>query len=217
MLTMKLLSAGLLALGAISAQGALLKPYEQCGGLTWKNAYECEAGYSCEPAGDNAFPNYECYPNIGPIVSHTLPWGQCGGQGYNGPRLCTFGWDCVVMNLYHSQCLQNADYIPPALTPTPNLSGPGSFCGDTGVARGFPAECIPGFTCTGPGVYGYWVCTRTSEASTLVPVTTLKTSTSAYTSTTTTSKSITKSTTKTTTKRSTKTSTKSSVKASPTK
>lgn len=33
-------------------------------------------------------------------------WGQCGGQGFNGPTACPSGWTCKVSNPYYSQCLQ---------------------------------------------------------------------------------------------------------------
>jgi len=28
----------------------------------------------------------------------------------------------------------------------------------TATDRGYPADCVPGYTCSGPGVYGYYVC-----------------------------------------------------------
>jgi cellulose 1,4-beta-cellobiosidase len=32
-------------------------------------------------------------------------WGQCGGQGWNGPTCCASGSTCKVSNPYYSQCL----------------------------------------------------------------------------------------------------------------
>ncbi|KFA69378.1 hypothetical protein S40285_08896 [Stachybotrys chlorohalonatus IBT 40285] len=32
-------------------------------------------------------------------------WGQCGGSGWNGPRVCNPGWVCTYLNQWHSQCL----------------------------------------------------------------------------------------------------------------
>ncbi|KAF3920256.1 hypothetical protein AA313_de0208024 [Arthrobotrys entomopaga] len=31
--------------------------------------------------------------------------GQCGGQGWTGPKVCANGWTCKVSNSYYSQCL----------------------------------------------------------------------------------------------------------------
>ncbi|KAH6714106.1 hypothetical protein BKA61DRAFT_674716 [Leptodontidium sp. MPI-SDFR-AT-0119] len=157
---MKLHSIILLVLGAVSVQAAPLLPYEQCGGLGWRNAYECQTGFSCRPVGTDGFPRYQCLPTVGPVVPHAFPYGQCGGQTFVGPTLCAPGWTCTVANVYFSTCVQNENYTAPALSPTPDLSGPGSYCAATATARGYPAECIPDFTCTGPGVYGFYVCLR---------------------------------------------------------
>lgn len=32
-------------------------------------------------------------------------WGQCGGQGYNGPTVCASPYTCQTQNPYYSQCL----------------------------------------------------------------------------------------------------------------
>lgn len=32
-------------------------------------------------------------------------WGQCGGQGWNGPTRCAAPWTCTVGNPWYSQCL----------------------------------------------------------------------------------------------------------------
>ncbi|KAG4428878.1 hypothetical protein IFR05_015639 [Cadophora sp. M221] len=130
------------------------------GGLGWRNAYDCQSGYSCRPVGTDAFPRYQCLPTVGPVIAHAFPYGQCGGQTFVGPTLCAPGWTCTVANVYFSTCVQNANYTVPALSPTPNLSGPGSYCAATATARGYPADCISEFTCTGPGVYGFYVCLR---------------------------------------------------------
>ncbi|KAL3440150.1 glycoside hydrolase [Aspergillus insuetus] len=32
-------------------------------------------------------------------------WGQCGGNGWTGPRVCESPWTCTVVNDWYSQCL----------------------------------------------------------------------------------------------------------------
>ncbi|KAL4744958.1 hypothetical protein BDW72DRAFT_211897 [Aspergillus terricola var. indicus] len=32
-------------------------------------------------------------------------WGQCGGNGWTGPRVCESPWTCTVVNEWYSQCL----------------------------------------------------------------------------------------------------------------
>ncbi|KAL2797073.1 glycoside hydrolase [Aspergillus keveii] len=32
-------------------------------------------------------------------------WGQCGGQGWQGPTQCVSPWTCTVVNQWYSQCL----------------------------------------------------------------------------------------------------------------
>jgi endoglucanase len=32
-------------------------------------------------------------------------WGQCGGNGWTGPRVCQSPWTCTVVNEWYSQCL----------------------------------------------------------------------------------------------------------------
>ncbi|CZT43280.1 uncharacterized protein RSE6_03290 [Rhynchosporium secalis] len=195
---MKLPSLIHLVVSAASAHAALLKAYEQCGGLSWKKVYECESGYNCNSVGGDAFPNYQCLPSFGSVVPHLFPYAQCGGQEFRGSTICAYGWDCVIINQFFSQCQMNTNYVPPALSPTPNLAGPGNFCAGSAIARGQPAVCILGFTCSSPGVYGYEVCQRSQSASTSAsvsssaPAATLKMST---TSTKSTSKSTSKSST----------------------
>ncbi|KIN05277.1 hypothetical protein OIDMADRAFT_25848 [Oidiodendron maius Zn] len=147
----------LLFLGAVSAQDVLVELYGQCGGLSYYGQWQCVPGSTCTAAGTNAFPGYQCYPNVGPIVPHCFPYAQCGGQGYVGPTLCPPGWTCVASNQYFSNCVADANTTTPA-DPTPDLAGPGNFCGESAVERSSPTDCVPGFACSGPGVYGYYVC-----------------------------------------------------------
>lgn len=56
------------------------------------------------------------------------PWGQCGGQNYQGETTCTEGHTCVEQNAYYSQCLQSAntntnpDNLSSAAAPPPAAS-----------------------------------------------------------------------------------------------
>jgi len=160
-----------------------VEPYGQCGGLDWYYSWECEPGYTCSPVGTDAFPNYQCYPDVGPIVAHVFPYGQCGGQTYTGPTLCPPGWSCVASNAYFSNCVENANTTTPA-DPTPDLANPGGMCGETAVEHSSPTDCVPGYTCSGPGVYGYYVCllgVSTSESTPGATTTVIDISTTAVT------------------------------------
>ncbi|KAK0121228.1 hypothetical protein ONS96_011405 [Cadophora gregata f. sp. sojae] len=161
-------AAGLLLVmvGAGAAKSELLVPYAQCGGPEWRGAYDCQAGYHCGPAGTSAFPSYQCLPDTGPIIPHAFPWGQCGGVSWQGPFLCAPGWSCVVANAYFSTCVVNPGHSDASVSPTPNLAAPGSWCGATAIARKEPAECVKGFTCSGPCTYGYYACLRSPSIGT---------------------------------------------------
>ncbi|CZS94870.1 uncharacterized protein RAG0_04702 [Rhynchosporium agropyri] len=213
-LTMKLPSLIHLVVSAASAHAALLKAYEQCGGLSWKKVYECESGYNCNSVGGDAFPNYQCLPSFGSVVPHLFPYAQCGGQEFRGSTICAYGWDCnhqpILLSVSDEHKLRPSSIISYAescrareflmrdegemsmlMTEIPIGAG-------SAIARGQPAVCILGFTCSSPGVYGYEVCQRSQSASTSAsvsssaPAATLKMST---TSTKSTSKSTSKSST----------------------
>ncbi|TFK24069.1 hypothetical protein FA15DRAFT_436220 [Coprinopsis marcescibilis] len=51
-----------------------------------------------------SLPQLPTTTNTGPQPTQSL-WGQCGGQGYNGPSLCTGGTACKLLNKYFSQCI----------------------------------------------------------------------------------------------------------------
>ncbi|KAF9034287.1 hypothetical protein BJ165DRAFT_1417416 [Panaeolus papilionaceus] len=55
-------------------------------------------------------------------------WGQCGGQGYNGPTQCVSGSYCNYQNPYYSQCIPGAGPTTavPTPTPTPTYTPPTS-------------------------------------------------------------------------------------------
>ncbi|KAK0120196.1 hypothetical protein ONS95_011602 [Cadophora gregata] len=116
--------------------------------------------------GTSAFPSYQCLPDTGPIIPHAFPWGQCGGVSWQGPFLCAPGWSCVVANAYFSTCVVNPGHSDASVSPTPNLAAPGSWCGATAIARKEPAECVKGFTCSGPCTYGYYACLRSPSIGT---------------------------------------------------
>jgi len=42
--------------------------------------------------------------NTGGSGSCSAIWGQCGGQGWQGPTCCQSGSTCVASNQYYSQC-----------------------------------------------------------------------------------------------------------------
>jgi len=41
------------------------------------------------------------------VLAAVQPWGQCGGQNWQGETGCTEGHTCVEQNAYYSQCLQS--------------------------------------------------------------------------------------------------------------
>ncbi|KAM5360205.1 hypothetical protein ACJZ2D_013915 [Fusarium nematophilum] len=43
-------------------------------------------------------------------------WGQCGGQGWNGPTTCVAGYKCTYGNPFYSQCLPSSDAPGSTLT-----------------------------------------------------------------------------------------------------
>ncbi|KAK3309753.1 glycoside hydrolase family 5 protein [Chaetomium strumarium] len=42
------------------------------------------------------------------VAAQSGPYGQCGGNGYNGPTTCASGYHCVYQNDWYSQCLPGA-------------------------------------------------------------------------------------------------------------
>jgi acetylxylan esterase len=40
-----------------------------------------------------------------PTGNCAAKWGQCGGEGYTGPKCCQSGSTCTVSNQWYSQCL----------------------------------------------------------------------------------------------------------------
>ncbi|KAG7115645.1 acetylxylan esterase A like protein [Verticillium longisporum] len=49
---------------------------------------------------------------VAPPTTTTAPagptqvrWGQCGGQGWTGPKVCAAPYTCQVQNAWYSQCL----------------------------------------------------------------------------------------------------------------
>ena len=44
---------------------------------------------------------------VSSIAAQVAEWGQCGGDGYNGPRTCDAGLKCYKQHQWYSQCLRN--------------------------------------------------------------------------------------------------------------
>ncbi|KAK1749739.1 hypothetical protein QBC47DRAFT_365801 [Echria macrotheca] len=44
------------------------------------------------------------------VVAQQAIYGQCGGQGWNGPTSCQAGTECKYQNDYYSQCLSENDH-----------------------------------------------------------------------------------------------------------
>lgn len=40
-----------------------------------------------------------------PTGGEQVRWGQCGGEGWQGPTRCQSPWTCTVVNYWYSQCL----------------------------------------------------------------------------------------------------------------
>ncbi|KAI9150048.1 Diaminopropionate ammonia-lyase [Paramyrothecium foliicola] len=69
-------------------------------------------------------------------VSAQAPnWGQCGGSGWTGPTKCNPGWNCIFLNEWHSQCLQEPSVSTTCSDPIDRLQGyaAGSSGGGFGV------------------------------------------------------------------------------------
>ncbi|KAJ6499346.1 glycoside hydrolase [Mycena sanguinolenta] len=76
-------------------------------------------------------------------LAQSLPFGQCGGEGWTGQTTCTSGWTCVVQNSFYSQCLQQivstASTSVPATTTMKATSSTTSSSSTTSVT-GFAAS-----------------------------------------------------------------------------
>ncbi|KFX97800.1 hypothetical protein O988_04682 [Pseudogymnoascus sp. VKM F-3808] len=63
-----------------------------------------------------------------PAVAQQAIWGQCGGQGWTGPKTCVSGSTCTYANDWYSQCLPggngNPGTTPPATTAPPATTPP---------------------------------------------------------------------------------------------
>ncbi|KAL2752044.1 polysaccharide lyase family 1 protein [Sodiomyces alcalophilus JCM 7366] len=42
---------------------------------------------------------------LGGAAAQQSPWGQCGGNGWDGPRTCVSGYTCEFGNEWYSQCV----------------------------------------------------------------------------------------------------------------
>ncbi|TFK26130.1 hypothetical protein FA15DRAFT_654610 [Coprinopsis marcescibilis] len=48
------------------------------------------------------------------VAAAVGPWGQCGGNGYNGDTTCVSGYSCSKLNDWYSQCQPGT--VPPVTT-----------------------------------------------------------------------------------------------------
>ncbi|KAL2267953.1 hypothetical protein VTJ83DRAFT_5230 [Remersonia thermophila] len=52
------------------------------------------------------------------VLAQSQLWGQCGGNGWNGPTTCVAGATCVKQNDWYSQCLPGNNNPAPQPQPT---------------------------------------------------------------------------------------------------
>ncbi|KAJ7901783.1 glycoside hydrolase [Mycena olivaceomarginata] len=87
-------------------------------------------------------------------VSQTLaqsqPFGQCGGQGWNGPTTCTSGWTCVPQNDFYSQCLQQTVTTTSAPTSSPPATSTTSKTTSSTVSTSSSSATVTGFPASAP-------------------------------------------------------------------
>jgi len=59
-----------------------------------------------------------------------MPYSKCGGLGYTGPTMCTPGFKCVELNVFHSTCdlAKKAPVAMPKVSMT-SPPRPGQACG----------------------------------------------------------------------------------------
>jgi len=50
-------------------------------------------------------------------------WGQCGGQGFTGPTVCSAGSVCYYLNPFFSNCYPTATSTAKANTVAKSLAG----------------------------------------------------------------------------------------------
>ncbi|KAL1843233.1 hypothetical protein VTJ49DRAFT_2564 [Mycothermus thermophilus] len=53
------------------------------------------------------------------VLAQSQLWGQCGGNGWNGPTTCVAGATCVKQNDWYSQCLPGGNNNPNPPPPPP--------------------------------------------------------------------------------------------------
>ncbi|CZT43279.1 uncharacterized protein RSE6_03289 [Rhynchosporium secalis] len=125
------------------------------------------------------------------------PYEKCLGWKY--AYECESGYSCNPCKLDRVLSRPTNVYQIQVLsfhTPSDGFNLRGDTGGQTAFDRGGPVECVPGCTCSGPGVRDCWVCLGTSKAGTSVPVTTSKVSTTSSRTLSTSAKATSKSTTK---------------------
>ncbi|CAK4291806.1 unnamed protein product, partial [Aphanomyces euteiches] len=70
---------------------------------------------------------------------HVPPYGQCGGNNYQGSTQCSTGYHCNEYNEWYSQCIPS-----PALADRQGVAAYGR-CGGNGYSG--PTECTSGYNC----------------------------------------------------------------------
>ncbi|KAJ3122873.1 hypothetical protein HK098_002412, partial [Nowakowskiella sp. JEL0407] len=117
------------------------------GGTGYNGPTQCETGATCQ-VQDSTFsiclpnqtsPSPSSSPRTSPRVSPSpspspqssncaAAWGQCGGQGWNGPTCCVSGNTCTKSDNYYSQC-------------KPGSSSGGNNGGNNGSCAAKYAQC----------------------------------------------------------------------------
>ncbi|CAF0911423.1 unnamed protein product [Adineta ricciae] len=86
--------------------------YEQCAGEGYgtfpcnpgltcfrRNKWYSSCQYSCPRNLD-----WECETYIAPVSTIAAGWNQCGGDGWQGPKVCAAGYACYARSVHYSQC-----------------------------------------------------------------------------------------------------------------
>lgn len=55
-------------------------------------------------------------------LAQSGPWGQCGGNGWNGAKTCVSGHVCTVINEWYHQCIPGTNQPDPTSQPPPPTS-----------------------------------------------------------------------------------------------
>ncbi|KAF4965141.1 hypothetical protein FSARC_7008 [Fusarium sarcochroum] len=67
-------------------------------------------------------------------------YGQCGGQGWSGPKTCVSGTTCEKVNDWYSQCVPGSGNPPPVTTKPSDPTPTGGNGGGSGLNTKFKAK-----------------------------------------------------------------------------